>query len=137
VNLNDAYPSKFLKASDLPDEGVYTVTIELIKLEEIGRDKQTKPVIYFEETQQGLICNKTNGRTIARLLGSEEFDDWIGQKIKLYRTEVDFQGELVDSIRVKSKPEKPAAAKPLATPAGVKRKTAATEVEVDEEGIPF
>jgi hypothetical protein len=70
MNLNDAYPSKYLKASDLPEEGSMAVTIEAIRLGEIGRDKETKPVLYFEETGTGLICNKTNARTIARLLGS-------------------------------------------------------------------
>jgi len=48
-----------------------------------------------------MVCNKTNARTIARVLGSEEFDEWIGKQISLYRCEVDFQGDMVDSIRVK------------------------------------
>lgn len=109
------------------------VTIEVIKLEEIGKDKQTKPVLYFQEAGTGFICNKTNARTIARLVGSEEFDDWIGRVIRLYRTEVDFQGEMVEAIRVRSKPDtKAAKAKAVTT-----RKSAEPEGEVDEDGIPF
>ena len=109
-------------------------TIEAIKLEEIGKDKQTKPVLYFQETGTGFICNKTNGRTIARLVGSEEFDDWIGRVIRLYRTEVDFQGEMVEAIRVRSRPDKPVA-KTKAPSAKVARHD--DEVEVDENNIPF
>jgi hypothetical protein len=113
------------------------VTIEAIRMEEIGRDKQTKPVLYFEEAGTGLILNKTNARTIARLLGTEEFDDWIGKTIKLYRTEVDFQGEMVESIRVRSRPEKPKA-KERTPVAAVKKAATEPEAEVDEDtGIPF
>lgn len=109
MNVNDAFPSKYLKAGDLPEEGSQPFTIEKIEIEEIGRDKEKKPVIYFEEDGKGLVCNKTNARTIARLIGSEEFDEWIGKTINLYRCEVDFQGEMVDSIRVKRKADKPKA----------------------------
>ena len=99
MNINDAYPSKYLKAADLPDEGSMAVTIEKIALEEIGKDKQTKPVLYFTEAGAGFICNKTNARSIARLLGSEELDDWVGRVILIYRTEVNFQGKIVKTIR--------------------------------------
>ena len=113
------------------------VTIEAIKLEEIGKDKQTKPVLYFQETGTGFICNKTNGRTIARLVGSEEFDDWIGRVIRLYRTEVDFQGEMVEAIRVRSRPE-PKTKAAERTPVAGRKAAKEPEVEVDEEtGIPF
>ena len=126
MNLNDAFPSKYLKAGDLPEEGSQTVTIEKIGLEEVGRDKQTKPVIYFEELDRGLVCNKTNARTIARALGSEDFDDWIGRKIALYRADVDFQGEMVEAIRVRL-PKAPA---PL-------RKASTVPSDDEDEDIPF
>ncbi len=130
MNINDAFPSKYLKAGDLPEEGSQQFTIEKITIEEIGRDKEKKPVIYFEEDQKGLVCNKTNARTIARVLGSEDFEDWTGQKISLGRAEVDFQGEMVESIRVKSKQPKSLKSVPMSQPTS-------TEQEVDEDGIPF
>ena len=134
MNINDAFPSKYLKATDLPDEGSVPVTIEKIALEEIGRDKETKPVIYFEEFSKSLVCNKTNARTIARALGSEDFDDWVSRRISLYRTEVEFGGEIYEAIRVKAakQPER----KPVAGPAKTKTVTVPSD-EVDEDGIPF
>ena len=136
MNINDAFPSKYMKAGDLPEEGSQAFTIEKITLEEIGQDRQTKPVIYFEEFDRALVCNKTNARTIARSLGSEEFDDWIGQTVRLYRTETDFKGDIVEAIRVRGKSDKPA---PKPAPAAPKKKTAPVrnEIEVDENGIPF
>jgi hypothetical protein len=135
MNINDAYPSKYLKASDLPDEGAEAYTIEGTEIEEIGRDREKKPVIHFEETDKGLVCNKTNARSIARLLGSDDFDDWIGHKIYLYRAEVEFQGDMVEAIRVKSKTP-PKAAK---TPSGKKLAEPAPDTGVDEENdeVPF
>jgi hypothetical protein len=134
MKVSEIFQSKYLKAGDLPEEGSQVVTIEKIGLEEIGKDKETKIVLYFEELQQALICNKTNARTIARLMGSEDLDDWVGKTIRLYRTEVDFQGDMVEAVRVRTKPEK------VVTKAVTKTKRAGPvddEVEVDEQGIPF
>jgi hypothetical protein len=136
MTLDQAFPSRYLKSSDLPEEGSQTVTIEKIAIEEIGRDKETKPIIFFEEFNKGLVCNKTNARTIARIVHSEDFDDWVGHKISLYRTEVDFGGELVEAIRVKSKQ---LAQKEKSVTAPTKKRASATEPEqeIDEDGIPF
>jgi hypothetical protein len=103
TNIDDAFPSKYMKASDLPEEGTVTFTIEKIEIEEIGREKEHKPVIYFEEGDKAMVANKTNCNTIAKVTGSRTFDDWVGKRINLYRAEVDFQGEMVESIRVSLK----------------------------------
>jgi hypothetical protein len=111
MNIDDAFPSKYLKASDLPEEGTVSFTIERIEIEEIGREKQHKPVIFFEEDDaKPMVANKTNCNTIAKVTGSRTFEDWIGKKINLYRAEVEFNGEMMESIRVSLK------SKAVATP---------------------
>jgi hypothetical protein len=107
MNRNDIFPSQYLKAADLPDEGAQTFTIEKVEIEEIGKNKEKKPVIHFHETNKGLVCNKTNWNTICKVAGSEESDEWAGKSIALYRAEVEFQGEMVEAIRVKMKSLKP------------------------------
>lgn len=104
MNIDDAFPSKYLKASDLPEEGTQSFVIDKIDIEEIGREKQKKPVIHFEDSDKSFVCNKTNANTIAKITGSREFKDWTGKIIHLYRAEVEFGGEMVESIRVKIKP---------------------------------
>jgi len=106
MNKNDIFPSQYLKATDLPDEGAETFTIEKVEIEEIGKNKDRKPVIHFEETHKRLVCNKTNFNTIEKLTGSDETDDWTGVKISLYRAEVEYQGDMVEAIRVKIKTAK-------------------------------
>lgn len=107
MTIDDAFPSKYLKASDLPEHGTMAVKIEKVTIEEIGRKKDRKPVIHFDDCDKAMPLNKTNANTIAKVAGSREFEDWIGKTILLHRAEVEFSGEMVEAIRVslKAKPK--------------------------------
>ena len=106
IKRDDVFPSKYLKAGDLPEEGTEAATIEKVEIEEIGPRKDRKPVIHFSDLDKSFVCNKTNWNTISKIAGSDDTDDWIGKTIHLYRAEVEFQGEMVEAIRVKLKPSK-------------------------------
>lgn len=101
MNINTTFPSNYIKASDLDGRSV-TVTIRDVKVEQIGRDRDSKPVVYFEGKQKGLVLNKTNARKIATLTGSMDTDDWQGHKIAIFPSETEFSGETVECIRVKA-----------------------------------
>lgn len=101
MNINDTFPSKNLKAADLAGAEVI-VTIDHVDFEPIGQQREMKAVVYFKGKQKGLVLNKTNGKKIAAIAGTEETDDWTGVKIRLYPTETEFQGDTVDCIRVKA-----------------------------------
>ncbi len=62
MNINEAFPSKYLKASDLDGKNV-TVTIKSAELEEIGFDKEQKLVLSFVGTDKSMVLNKTNATT--------------------------------------------------------------------------
>jgi hypothetical protein len=96
MNINAAFPSTYLKAADLQGKRV-VVGIDRVSIEEVGGEH--KPVVYFIGKDRGLILNKTNGNIIAEMYGPET-DDWHAQKITLYPTRVEFQGKIVDAIRV-------------------------------------
>lgn len=117
MNINDAFPSKYLKATEL--EGDTTYTIAAVKTETLGEgaDADTKPVVYFGETDRGLALNKTNANTIAGLYGPET-DSWVGKQVTLFATEVDFQGKQTLAIRIRMrKPAAPPASQTQANPA--------------------
>lgn len=101
MNITTAFPSKYLKASDLQGRSV-EVTIATIVMEEIGQgdDKQEKPVIYFVGKEKGIICNVINGKMIAESYG-DETDDWVGQLVEIYPDKTSFKGDIVDCIRVR------------------------------------
>ena len=100
MKLSDAFPSRFLKADDLNGKNVI-VTIEGATIEEIGQgqNKEQKLIVAFVGKEKALVCNKTNANTIAKLWG-DDTDMWIGKKVTLMAREVEFQGEMVLSIRV-------------------------------------
>lgn len=114
MKLNEAFPSNFLKADDLAGKNA-TVEIAEVTFEEIGqgRDRESKIIVAFKGKEKKLICNKTNANTIAKLVGSDDTDDWPGHKIILTSREVDYQGTPMLAIRVSL--NKPASAQAAAS----------------------
>lgn len=100
-NINDAFPSNYLKASDLNGQQP-VVTIDRVAFEAVGREKEMKPILYFAGKEKGMVLNKTNSKNIANLVGSFETDDWVGFRVRLYATHVEFNGETVEAIRIKA-----------------------------------
>lgn len=98
MNINESFPSKYLKASDVPEEGL-TVVIVRVGQEEIGKDKDIRPVLYFDGEEKGIVLNKTNATNISKLYGYET-EDWTGKKVQLGTAWVDFQGQSVEAIRI-------------------------------------
>ena len=98
MNINDVFPSKYLKASDLQGQSV-VLTISGCELEELGQEQ--KMVLYFSGKSKGMVLNKTNANTIAGMF-SPETDNWMGQKIEVFSMMVPFQGQQVPSLRVKA-----------------------------------
>lgn len=99
MNINDTFPSNYLRAADLRDRAV-DVTMHRVLMEDIGGEE--KPVLYFAGKEKGLVLNKTNASTISGLW-SPETDNWPGKKITIFPTQTDFQGRQVECIRVKTK----------------------------------
>lgn len=131
MNINDQFPSKFLKANDLDGKQII-VTMRDCVVESIGEDK--RPVLYFVGKDKGVVLNKTNANNVGDAYGPDT-DEWVGKKVVLYTAFVDFQGKSIESIRIRkpkdselsagAKPEpRQAAAPPAFEPA-------------DDSDIPF
>ena len=87
-------------------EGDLVVTIShFAKAEVTGTNgsKDKKNICYFEECKP-LICNVTNMKMIAKVLGSNNFEDWEGQKIALYEAD---ERRAEDGKAVRVRPYKP------------------------------
>ena len=139
AKLNQMFPSKWLAAADLNDTDT-TLTVDSVTQEVVGQgeEAETKWVVYFREVSKGLVLNKTNATSFGSCLG-DDTDDWIGSRVVLYPTQVQFSGKMVEAIRVKEKAtriaNKPAAARPQPS-----RQTAppVTQAEADDDSdIPF
>jgi hypothetical protein len=103
VTLSEAFPSKYLKATDLED-GPAVATIKLAELEKIkGYDgkEQAKVIVYFAKKFKPLVLNRTNYESIMDIADSGETEDWPGTKIELYTIPVTFNGKTADGIRIR------------------------------------
>jgi hypothetical protein len=104
-NINDLYPSKFLKAPDLQG-ATPTVTIARVELEPTGRTREIKPVVYFVNKQKGLLLNKTNAQALAAIAGTPHTEQWIGVKVRLVTTTATFGGQSYPVVRLEAAPMK-------------------------------
>ena len=99
ANLDDLYPSKFIKHSDLKGQDVKLIITSQV-VEEVGMEGDKKPVLYFKGTNKGLVMNVTNANVIGAAFGRDT-DAWKGKQIILYGTTTDFAGKTVDCVRVR------------------------------------
>lgn len=112
MKISSAFPSKFLKASDLHGKEV-RVEIFDVRMEDVAGDgSEEKPVVYFKDKQKGLVLNKTNAGKLEVHFG-DDTDDWLGKTILIYPDVTQFQGKTVDCLRVRVPAEE---AKPGDTP---------------------
>ena len=142
MNIGNAFPSAYIKAADLQGRSAI-VTMDRVVMEDIGGDQ--KPILYFLGKDRGLPLNKTNANIVAEMYGWET-DNWQGNPITLYPARVEFQGKIVDAVRVKlmdvaaktQPPQQPRPAQNGASPAPTPQpaKTQSFEKIVDDE-IPF
>lgn len=100
-NINEAFPSKFLKASDLKGQQP-VVVMSRVAFEPVGQTKEMKAVLYFDGKEKGMVLNKTNANKITEIVGSALTEDWPNHQIRIYPSVTTFQGEEVECIRVKA-----------------------------------
>lgn len=133
MRMSEAFPSNYLKAADLQGRRI-NVTIDHVAVEEVGRQKDRKPIVYFQGKDKGLVLNKTNGNKISAIAGTDEMDEWGGVAVQLFPTMVDFGGEEVEAIRVAA--IKPGSQKPAPKPEPAPLPTAA-EFQAQDDDVPF
>ena len=100
--------SNYLKQSDV--DGDVTVTVVKVGQKNIARqgdEPEIKWLIRFEEFSKPMVLNATNIKRLARACKSDDTDDWTGKKAILYvDPDVEFAGNVVGGLRIKSVPER-------------------------------
>ena len=93
----------YLGAYSLEPGKDLTVTIKAMNQEKVknadGREEEV--LVAHLEKQKPFILNKTNAKAIARVVGSNYLEDWIGKSIQLYVAQVSAFGSTVDALRVR------------------------------------
>lgn len=82
-------------------------TIKVVRNEIVTGDggrKEECTVCYFTENIKPMILNKTNMKTIAKLLGTPFVEEWEGKKIQIYvDPKVKFGSEITGGLRIREK----------------------------------
>jgi hypothetical protein len=92
--------SRFFKAADLEVEKklrIKTVTEETIGT---GAEQKKALVVWFTSDERGLVCNKTNNRTLRGAFG-DDCAGWAQKIVVLFPSTVDLRGKMVSSLRVR------------------------------------
>lgn len=97
MKASDVFPSNYLRAADL-NGAEPTVTIDRVVVETFG--DESKPVVFFQGKEKGVVLNKTNFNAIVDITKEEDTDNWRGHRIKLVTAKVEFQGKRVPAIRI-------------------------------------
>ncbi len=102
MDYRSMYDANYVGSWDLPKDGV-VVQIESVSGETLtaqGNKKSRKPVVKFVGKAKKFALNKTNGKTIAAMYGSDT-TKWAGKLIAIYPTQTNFGRDTVDCIRVR------------------------------------
>ena len=98
--MDDIY-SSYLTADHVKEHGGEKVTvIKGVEARSFGEKK--KLVLALDGFEKDLVVNATNANEIAKIAGTKDYSKWVGVKVTLYSTKVQFRNEMVDAIRVKA-----------------------------------
>ena len=94
---------KYLEGSMLVDKDDIKLTVTGGRMETMENDgrKDEKLVIYFKETDKGLVMNKTNTKKLIAACGSDDTDDWRGATVFLYAESGNWFGKKGFAVRIR------------------------------------
>ena len=101
----------YLGSHDL-DLGVDLIaTVKHVKQESLqvpgSREKNDKPVVYWQEDIKPMVLNVTNSRMLDEIAGSKYVEDWVGKQVAVYiDNNIRFGKDTVEGLRIKRAPKK-------------------------------
>ena len=81
---SDYDKSKYLKATDLDRERKFRIKSVTADELGVGKDKETKLVVWFTNDERGLVLNKTNNRALRGAFG-DNTADWATELSRCFR----------------------------------------------------
>jgi hypothetical protein len=108
-NINSMVTSKYLKIADVPDPVIVTVVgVKQVNVAKDDAEPEMKWAIKFQEFERPMVLNSTNLHVAAKVLGSDDTDDWKGKEIILYTDPtVSFGGQVTGGLRFRGQEKAP------------------------------
>lgn len=93
---------RHFKGETFPRDKALRLTLSSVVSEEVGRDKESKPVAYFKEDQRGFIINGTSYSVLADAHKDDATESWEGAVVELYfDPTVTFDGKKIGGVRTR------------------------------------
>jgi hypothetical protein len=102
MRVSRTYGGNHFKGEEMDDKPLL-LTIDQVDCKEFSSDggpAKEKLVMAFKETDQTMVVNMTNAQIIAGLYG-DETDDWVGEKIVVFKGRTRFGSKMVDCVSVR------------------------------------
>ena len=97
MKITDAFPRRFFRAEDIDQP----VTLEILQVLTERFPNGNKPIVYFSESEKGLVLNETTFQQIVEATGVDDSEEWSGEKITLVREQVVINNKPTAYIRVR------------------------------------
>lgn len=104
MNVNEAFPSKYVKGTEIPAIGV-KVVIHAVRSEKIQRPGAGEVigwVLWCEGAKRGIILTAALARQLASVLQDDETENWKGKQVILYPEPMTVAGIPRVAIRAKA-----------------------------------
>jgi len=126
--------SKYLSAGDFAHREERKLTVESIRSELVGRDRDKMPVAYFKEHgAKPLVLNRTNQRQLG--ICGPTLESCNGAFVVLHVIDTEYGGEATRGIRIKDVVPPPSSGLAPNTKQRAQGQTAAQAM--DDDDIPF
>ena len=99
MDMNQFQAGNWLNAAALGPHPRQLV-IQAVTPQVVDEGNPPKPVVMFMGEPRGLPLNKTNLTKLITAFGSES-DAWVGKTIEVYTEPVNFQGQMVQGVRMR------------------------------------
>ena len=114
MNLGEGFPSRWLKKTDLNNEGkddtVLTIKSGTMETMGQGENQENKAVLWFNETDKGFVLSaKCNYDRIVDIFGTDDTSKLAGKRIALYfNPDVTFGNKTTGGVRIRdTEPDEP------------------------------
>ena len=130
----DAFPSRWFKVADFPQPRTLKMTdAHLEPLPNKDGDMEDKWTVGFAGERKRLVCNSGNFDLLVDITGEDDWDNWGGHRVTLYKNRELAFGKLTDCLRVRAPNEPPKTAAPALAP---KAAPPSDDIEVDDNEPP-
>ena len=97
--IEDIYTGagNFLKTADIKLGDLLECEITAVAPRDFG-DK--KKLVTYLKNGKSFVVNATNAKALAIRFNTPNYEKWVGQKFRIVRTTTQFQGSVVECLRV-------------------------------------